>query len=101
MRAYKPRLAAVADAYALQDLEQKMPNHLCTTKTRLAAFELAVQAFLACACDAHEGGSDKYKNYHQLAVKCLEEAGNIIEAAKNYRIAQIFTKAALYYESYL
>ena len=95
MRADNPRLAAVANAYALQVMAQKMPNHLGTTKTRPAAFESAAQAFLACARDAHENGSDKYKNYNQLAAKCLEEAGNIVEAAENYRIAEQFTKAAL------
>ena len=88
MRADNPRLAAVANAYALQSMAQKMPNHQ-------AAFESAAQAFLVCACDAHENGSDKYKNYYQLAAKCLEEAGNIVEAAENYRIAEHFTKAAL------
>ena len=72
-----------------------MPNHLDTTKTRPAAFESAAQAFLACARDAHESGSDKYKNYYQLAAKCLEEAGNIVDAAENYRIAENFTKAAI------
>ena len=85
MRADNPRSAAVANAYALQDIAQKMPNYLGTTKTRPAAFESAAQAFLACARDAaHESGSDKYKNYYQLAAKGLEEAGNIVEAAGNY-----------------
>jgi hypothetical protein len=95
MRANNPRLAAVANAYALQDTAQQMPNNPGTTKSRPAAFESAAQAFLACARDAHESGSDKYKNYHQLAAKCLEEADNIVEAAENYRIAENFTKAAL------
>ena len=94
MRADNPRLAAVANAYALQDIAHKMPNHLGTTKTRPAAFELA-EAFLACARDAHESDYDKYKNYYQLAAKCLEEAGNIVKAAENYRIAENFTKVAL------
>ena len=53
-----------------------------------------MQAFLACARDAFESDSDKYKNYYQLAAKCLE-AGNIVEAAENYRIAENLTKAAL------
>ena len=89
-------MAAVANAYVLEDIAQKVPNHLGnTTKTRPAAFESAAQAFLACARDAQESGSDKYKDYHQLAAKCLEEAGNIIKAAENYRIAEKFTKAAL------
>jgi tetratricopeptide (TPR) repeat protein len=95
MRADNLRMAAVANAYVLQDIAQKMPDHLGTTKTRPAAFESAAQAFLVCARDAHESGSSKYKDYHQLAAKCLEEAGNIIKAAENYRIAENFTKAAL------
>ena len=95
MRADNPRLAAVANAYALQDIAQKTPNHPGNTKSRPAAFESAAQAFLACARDAHKSGSEKYKNYHQLTAKCLEEAGNIVEAAVNYRIAENFTKAAV------
>ena len=89
------RMAAVANAYLLQDIAKKMPNHHSTTKTRPAAFESAAQAFLACARDAHESGSGRYKNFHQLAAKCLEESGNITKAAENYRIAENFTKAAL------
>ena len=95
MRANNLRMVAVSNAYVLQDIAQKMPNHLATTRTRPAAFESAAQAFLACARDAHESGSGMYKNYHQLAAKCLEEAGNIIKAAENYRTAENFTKAAL------
>ena len=87
-------MAAVANAYVLQDVAQKV-YHSGTTKTRSAAFESAAQAFLACARDARESGSGRYKNFHQLAAKCLEEAGNIIKAAENYRIAENFTKAAL------
>ena len=95
MKADNHRLAAVANAYVLQDIALKMPNHLGSTKTRPAAFESAAQAFLVCARDAHESGSDKYKDYYQLAAKCSEEAGNIIKAAEYYRIAENFTKAAL------
>jgi tetratricopeptide (TPR) repeat protein len=92
MRANNPRMTAVANAYVLQEEALKM---LSTTKTRPAAFESAAQAFLACARDARESGSDKYKVFYQLAAKCLEEAGNIIKAAENYRIAEKFTKAAI------
>lgn len=88
-------MAAVSNAYTLQDRADEMPNHLDTTKIRPAAFESAAQAFLACARDAHKSGSDKYKNYYQLAAKCYEKAGNIVEAAENYRIAEKFTEAAL------
>ena len=95
MRANNLRMATVANAYVLQDIAQKMPNHYSTTKTRPAAFESAAQAFLTCGRDAHDSGSGRYKNYYQLAAKCLEEAGNIIKAAENYRIAENFTKAAL------
>ena len=95
MRANNTRKAAMANAYALRDTAKKMPNHLGTTKTRPAAFESAAQAFLVCARDAHESGSDMYKTYHRLAAKCLEEADNIVEAAENYRIAEKFTQAAL------
>jgi hypothetical protein len=95
MRANNLRMTAVANAYVLQDIAQKMPNHLSTTGTRPAAFESAAQAFLACARDARESGSGRYRNYHQLAAKCLEEAGNIIKAAENHRIAENFTKAAI------
>ena len=92
MRANNLRSATVAHAYILQDIAQKMPN---TTNTRPAAFESAAQAFLACARDALEGGSVKYKFHHQSAAQCLEEAGNVIQAAENYRIAENFTKATL------
>ena len=92
MRANNLRMAAIANAYLLQDIAKKMPN---TTKTRPAAFESAAQAFLACARDARESGSVTYKNFHQLAAICLEESGNISKAAENYRFAENFTKAAL------
>lgn len=96
MRANSFRSAAVANAYDLQDIAQKMPNHLGnTTSTRPAAFESAAQAFLGCARDALEGGSVKYKLYYQLAAQCLEEAGNVMQAAENYRIAENFTKAVV------
>ena len=95
MRANNFRMASVANAYVLQDIAQKMPNHPSTTKTRPAAFESAAQAFLACARDALESGSGRYKSYFQLAAKCLEESGNIAKAAENYRIAEKFAKAAL------
>jgi hypothetical protein len=96
VRANNLRSAAIANAYVLQDIAQKMPNHLRTTKK---AFESAAQAFLACARDARESGSGKFKDYYQLAAKCLEEAGNIIKAADNYRIAENFTKAALLFRT--
>jgi hypothetical protein len=95
MRANNLRMAAVAHAYAQQDIAKKMPNHPSTTKTRPAAFESAAQAFLACARDAHESGSGRYKIFHKLAANCLEESGNITKAAESYRIAENFTKAAL------
>ena len=95
MRANNLRLAAVANAYALHDIAEKMPNHLGTTKRRSAAFELAAQAFLACARDAVKSGFVKYKPYYQLAAQCFEEAGNVTQAAENYRIAEDFTKASL------
>lgn len=95
MRANNLRLATVANAYVLQDKAQKMLKHLSTTKTRPAAFESAAQAFLACARDALEFGSVKYRSYYQLAAQCFEEAGNVIQAAENYRIAEDFTKASL------
>jgi hypothetical protein len=90
-------MAAVANAYVLQDVAQK-EYHFGNTKTRPAAFESAAQAFLACARDAFESGSGRYKNYYQLAAKCLEEAGNIIKAAENYRLAENFAKAALLFK---
>ena len=94
MRANNLRMAAIANAYVLQDIAQKV-YHLATTKTRPSAFESAAQAFLACARDARESGSGKYKIFCQLAAKCFEEAGNIIKAAESYRIAEKFTKAAV------
>ena len=94
MRANNLRMAAIANAYVLQDIAQKV-YHLATTKTRSAAFESAAQAFLACARDAYESGSGRYKIYHQLAAGCLEEGGNIIKAAENYRIAEKFAQAAV------
>jgi hypothetical protein len=69
-----------------------------TISTCPAAFESAAQAFLACARDALEGGSVKYKSYYQLAAQCFEEAGNAIQAAENYRIAGDFTKAVLLFK---
>ena len=98
VRANNLRMAAVANAYVLQDIAKKMPNHISTTKTRTVAFESAAQAFLACALDAHESGSGRYRDYYQLAAKCFEESGNIIKAAENYRIAEKFTKAALLFK---
>ena len=96
MKANNVRLAAVSNAYVLRDIAQKIPNHLgTTTKKRPAAFESAAQAFLVCALDALEGGSVKNKLYYQLAAQCFEEAGNVIQAAENYRIAENFTKASL------
>ena len=94
MRANNLCMTAVANAYVLQDIVQKMLNHLAT-KTRTAAFKSEAQAFLSCARNAHESGSGRYKNYYQLAAKCLEEASNIINAAETYQIAENFTKAAL------
>ena len=94
MRANNLRMVAVANAYVLQDVAQKV-YHSGNTKAGSAAFESASQAFLACARDALESRSGRYKSFHQLAGKCLEEAGNIIKAAENYRIAENFTKAAL------
>jgi tetratricopeptide (TPR) repeat protein len=94
MRADNYRMADVANAYVLRDIAEKMPNHLGTTKTRPAAFESAAQAFLACARYA-QSGDDMYKDCHRLAAKYFEEAGNIIKAAENYRIAEKFTEAAL------
>jgi hypothetical protein len=95
IRANNVRLAAVANAYVLRDIAQKIPNHLGISKKRLAAFKWAAQAFLVCALDALEGGSVKNKLYYQLAAQCFEEAGNVIQAAENYRIAENFTKALL------
>ena len=94
MKAGNLRMAAVANACVLRDVAQNMPNHPDTAKTRPAVFESAAQAFLACARDAPENGSITKKDCYQVAAKCLEEAGNIIKAAENYRIAENFMKAA-------
>ena len=92
-------MAAVSNAYALEDIAKKMPNLLGTTsKARSAAFESAAQAYLVCARDAPESGSGVYKDCCRLAAKCFEEAGNTIKAAENYRIAENFTKAALLFK---
>ena len=87
-------MTAVSNAYVLRDIAEKMPNHLGTAKTRPAAFESAAQAFLACARDARESGSKTYKDCYQLAARYFGEAGNIIKAAENYRIAENFKMAA-------
>ncbi|KAF8816728.1 hypothetical protein BYT27DRAFT_7237858 [Phlegmacium glaucopus] len=95
MKASNLRSAAIANAYVRQDIAQKIPNHLGNIRTRTAAFESAAQAFLVCARDALKGGSVTYKRYYRNAAECLEEAGNVIQAAENYRIAEDFTKAVL------
>ena len=99
MRGNNLRMADVANAYVLQDIAKRMPDHLSTTKTRPAAFESAAQAFLACARDAQGTGSESYKDFYHLAAKCLEESGNITKAAENYRNAEKFTKAALLFRT--
>jgi len=92
MKASNHRSAAVANAYVRRDIAQKLGS---TDSTRPAAFESAAEEFLVCARDALEGRSVRYKRYHQKAAECLEEAGNVIQAAENYRIAENFTKAVL------